>query len=391
MAEFWNVTQQVLFYLAIANVVLCGSICIRFLIGFCQIKRLGNEDPDSMAALPKLSVIVAALDEEKEVEGALRSVLAQDYDDFEVIFVNDRSTDCTGEIADRLASEFDRLQVVHIHELPKGWLGKNHALQVGARLAEGEFLLFTDADIVMEPTTWRHAVAYAIENEIDHLPMMPEIRPHRWWIGSFMVLFVMYLYIYVRPWKVKNPKSKAHVGIGAFNLIRSSTYRAIGMHEPIRMRPDDDLMLGKLVKKNGFRQELLHALGFIHLRHYTSLRETIQGMEKNAFSGVDYSVLTVVFSSMFALVFNALPFVAVFFPLGVTQILYGIVVGMLLGTAWVIAYVFRIKWWQVPAFPLAVLLFVYIQWRTMFVTFKNGGIRWRGTHYPLSELKANRV
>ncbi len=383
--------ELVWFWLAIVTLVASVLFGLKLLIGNRQIGSLAATEPLVGDSLPKVSIIVAGRNEEPQVEGALRSLLLQDYTPLEIIAVNDRSTDATGEIMDRLAADEPRLRVIHVEELPAGWLGKNHALNIAAQQARGEFLLFTDADVVMHPTVVRRAVRHANENNVDHLAILPQITMPNWFLESFVVTFAVYFLSFLKPWKAKDPKSRYFVGIGAFNLLRADVYRAIGTHRAIAMRPDDDLKLGKLVKKHGFRQELLYSGDLMSVPWYGSRGEIVVGLEKNAFSGVDYRVTLIVGSSLAAVVMHVWPVVAVAVTWGATRWLNLAIVVWLLLVWGIIAGQARLRPWTAIAFPLTVLLFVFIQWRAMILAFKNKGIRWRDTHYPLAELKANKV
>lgn len=378
--------------------VLAASICLssafvwtRLLLGVQRVRWLRDVDPPAEFAWPKVSVIVPARNEEREIEGALQSVLHLDYPDYEVLVVNDRSTDGTGDILARMQEVYPQLNVATVTELPAGWLGKNHAMYFGAQQAKGELLLFTDADIIMQPLTLRKAVYYLQSEPVDHLAMAPDVEMPTWLLEGFVVLFSMLFSIFTKPWLVRNPKSPAHVGIGAFNLIRANVYQAIGTHQAIAMRPDDDLKLGKLVKKHGYVQDMLNGCGFILVRWYASLRELIDGLMKNAFSGVDYHVSFTVFTSFAMALVNIWPFAAVWIFRGPTQWLYFATIVMHLamysGTAWQL----KARWWGMFGYPLYFALFIYIQWRAMILTFWNNGIYWRNTHYTLAELKANKV
>lgn len=383
--------QSWLLYLAAVNVAICAMVGIPLCLGLRTIRKLSDFEPDGGGEWPAVTAVVAARNEERDIEVALQSLLRLDYEPLEIIVIDDRSTDRTGEILDRLAAENSRLRVIHLTELPPGWLGKNYALDRGAQEASGELLLFTDADCVMEPSVLRRAVAYLLAHRIDHLPMLFRIRMPNWLLESFVVAFSIYLMAFCRPWKCPNPRSDAHIGIGGFNLIRASVYRAIGTHEAIRMRPDDDLKLGKLIKKHGFRQECLNASDLMYVPWYASFRELVRGLEKNAFSGTDYRIGYTALASASILLFNVFPFVALFITRGLTWWLYLIVVLSLLGMALFAAHGGRLRLSCSLGFPLASLLFVGILWRTMLLNLWQGGIQWRDTHYPLAELKANRV
>lgn len=370
-----------LIHLATAVAIWHGTRSIRFLA----------DQPPLAGPLPRVSIVIPARNEERNVEEALRSVLALDYDDLEIDVADDRSTDRTGEILDRMAAANPRLRVVHIRELPPGWLGKNHALELGGRKATGDYLLFTDADVVLEPTALRRAVAAMEAEGLDHLAVSPEIERTSVLFEMFIGVFSLFFSLFVKPWKVRDPKSPNHVGIGAFNLVRASAWRAVGGHQRIAMRPDDDLKLGKLLKTSGFRQEMMFGRGMLRVEWYASVRELIQGLMKNAFPAVDYRIPVVLSSTITQLTILIWPFLAVFLTAGITRWLNLASVTVLLALCWLNAPLAGARRWHGIGFPLATLLFLYILWRSTLTILWHGGIDWRGTHYPLAELKANRV
>ena len=232
-----TILYQGLFWLAIANLVMVLVCTFLLGLGGYLTRRLRELPVPELEHWPTVSLVAPARNEERNIERAVRSLVQLDYPHLQITLVNDRSTDRTGQILDALAAEFPQLNVVHLTELPAGWLGKNHALQLGADRSRGEWLLFTDADIIFEPTTLRRAIGYALAEKIDHVAATPETRMPSWLLRSFVVAFGVYFLLFVRTWAIRNPRSTAHVGIGAFNLVRTAVYRAVGGHEKIRMRP----------------------------------------------------------------------------------------------------------------------------------------------------------
>jgi glycosyltransferase involved in cell wall biosynthesis len=354
------------------------------------IRRLGDISAEG-DSWPRVSIVIAARNEERNIEEALQSVLGLDYPELEIVFVNDRSTDRTAEIVDRISSRDPRLHLVTIATLPDGWLGKNHALHVGAARANGELILFTDADIVFEPTTLRRAVVYMQSEGLDHLTAGADVTgptlPLRMFIGAFAFFFVLY----ARPWRARNPRSADHVGIGAFNLVRATTYRAAGGHQPIAMRPDDDMKLGKLLKKSGARQTFIGAVGFIRVEWYSSVSDAVRGLEKNSFSAVNYSVLLLAAATVAQFSFYTWPFMALFLTAGWILGCNVAIVAILLILVAALAAQSGSKAWYAVGFPFANLLFIFILWRSSLMTLSAGGIRWRDTFYPLAALRANRI
>ncbi len=384
--------QTVLFYLALANLLVVAAVFLSVAIGGRSIVQLRDvTPPEDEEDLPQVSLIVAARNEERNIEAGVRSLLALDYEPLEIIVVNDRSTDRTGAILDRVAAEYPQLKVVHLTKLPPGWLGKNHALHYGAQRASGELLLFTDADVIMEPTTLGRAVGYLRDQGLDHLCVAPEPRMPTWFLEAFVMTFSVFLSCYARPWKAKDPRSNAHIGIGAFNLLWASAYREVGTMEAIAMRPDDDIKLGKLIKMHGKRQEMLGGLGMVAVPWYGSVREVVTGLEKNTFAAVEYRVWAVLGGTSAILLFDVFPFFGVLVTTGAAQAMYAVTCLLLWTLAAGAALSVNARISTALAFPVVCVLFVYIQWRSMWITLKNGGIRWRDTHYPLAELKANRI
>lgn len=380
-----------MFWLGAATVLFFVLLLAELASGGRQLVRLRDVAPLADGEMPSVAIVAAARNEARGIEAALRSLLRQDVPRLEVILVDDRSDDGTGEIADRLAAEEPRLKVVHVTELPPGWLGKNHALQLGADGASGELLLFTDADVVMAPDTLRRAAGHLLRGGFDHLTCGPHVDMPGWLLQTFGVFFGVMFVVFTRPWRAKDPRTTHHVGVGAFNLVRAEAYRRIGGHRAIAMRPDDDMKLGKLVKKNGLRQDLVSAPEHVRVEWYHSLGEAVRGLRKNGFAGVDYRLSLVVLATVTQLVFFVWPFAAVFVTHGATRWLYAAAVLLVLGIFAGAAREQRVPVWYGPAVPLASLLFVVVIWNATLYALVHRGIEWRGTHYPLDELKANRV
>ena len=380
-----------MFWFAVIILALTVLINLEAVIGHSQIERLRDLPLGNNRPAPRVSVVVAARDEERNIDTAMQSMLAQDYPDYEVVVVDDRSTDRTGLILDRIAAADTRFRVVHVTELPPGWLGKCHALQIGADQSTGEWLLFADADIHMDPTTLGRAVRFCDERGVDHLAILPSLTLPGLWLEGFGVFFLWALLLFAKPWKARNPTSWFHVGVGAFNLVRRSAYVAVDGHRPIRLRPDDDMKLGKILKRSGCRQEALIGHGLLDVEWYHSLREMIVAFEKNAFAGLEYSILLSVAGGLVQVAVGVIPIVALPFTTGTTQLLLAVQVGLSLAIFAKLARSIGSRPVVALIYPLEALLFVYILWRTMVVNLASGGIQWRGTFYSLGELKANRI
>lgn len=379
------------FWLAVGTLLYAAIATVMILRGNRSIRALRDFPPLSPAEPKRVSIIVAARNEERKIRAALHSLLHLDYPDYELIVLNDRSEDRTGEILAALAAADSRLRVIHIDELPKEWLGKNHALWVGSSSATGDYLLFTDADIVMEPTVVSRAVNALERHHLDHLTATPSMQMPTPLLGIFGVAFMVIFALFTRPWKARDPRSSCHIGIGAFNLVRRDVYREVGGHEKIRLRPDDDIKLGKIIKPLGFRQEVVYAPEFLGVEWYGSTGEAIRGLEKNAFSGTDYNIPLVLCGVIAQLAINIWPFLALLVTSGVTLVLNLAVIALSLLIHLDCARFHHAKRSYALGYPLGGALFAWILIRTMVLNLLQGGISWRGTFYSLKMLKGNKV
>jgi glycosyltransferase involved in cell wall biosynthesis len=380
-----------MFWLGIIILIIYVIVGLEVTIGSRKICFLKDVTPNTASSLLTVSIIVAARNEERNIRAALQSLLSLDYPHLQLILVNDRSEDRTGDILDEMKQGDPRLEILHLRELPKGWLGKNHSLWQGSLKATGELLLFTDADVVMEPDTLARAVSYLQAEKLDHLAATPEARMPSLFLNMFGVTFGFFFGIFTRPWKAPDPRSDCHIGIGAFNLVKAESYMQSGGHKTIALRPDDDLKLGKILKQNGCHQQLIYGTGLISVEWYASIRELVLGLEKNVFAGTDYRLWLAISGVVFNLVAIFWPFLALFFTSEGTLLLYVLIVlaiGLIAADG---ARFHGFSPWFALGFPLTTGLFTFIIVRSVTCNLVKGGITWRGTFYSLAELRENQV
>lgn len=383
--------KTVLFWLGIALLITHVLIGFEIIVGSRQIRFLRDFAPVDPEVAPKASVIAAARNEERNIRGALQSLLDLDYPDLQVVLVNDRSEDRTGDIFEEMAASDPRLEIVHVSELPDQWLGKNHALWQGSQKATGDILLFTDADVVMAPDTLSRAAACMRVQGADHLAATPEARMPSLFLNMFAATFGFFFGIFTRPWRAADPRSRCHIGIGAFNLVRTEVYRKVGGHQTIALRPDDDLKLGKIIKKSGFRQRLVYGTDLISVEWYANIREVVVGLEKNVFAGTDYRLWLAMAGVFFQLGAILWPYLALFATAGATLAVYAACVAVI---SVVVADGARFNGfnpWYALGFPLTAGFLAFIVVRTVICNLVQGGITWRGTFYPLSLLRKNKI
>ncbi|MGH9496988.1 MAG: glycosyltransferase [Candidatus Sulfotelmatobacter sp.] len=366
-----------------------------------------NRNPVLASGNPRVSIIVPARNEEDTIEQAMGTLLALDYDNYEVIAVNDRSTDRTGEILVGIAQKeaatpftpFEgceklsrrSLLVIQHTELPPGWLGKTHAMWTAANQATGDWLLFTDADVLFKPDSLRRAVAYAEAEAADHVVLFPRMIMKR--PGEFMMIaFFQTMFMFGhRPWKVADPSTDDHMGVGAFNLVRRWVYESVGTYKALRMEVLDDMKLGKVVKKAGFAQRNVFGSDLISIRWAHGAIGVVNNLTKNFFAVLSFQWWRALASAIALAFLNFGPFLGVWLAHGWARAPYGAALGAMfliyLGMSWrsgVPAYYFVLH-------PVSTTMFIYTLLRSMLLTLWHGGIVWRGTKYPLDELRKGMV
>ena len=357
---------------------------------FFRIPYLRQVACDEPLPWPSVAIIFAAKDEQREIEEAVRSMLKVDYPNLKYTAVNDRSTDQTGDILNRLAEEDERLNVVHVEELPDGWLGKNNALHQAAVATDTDYLLFTDADVSFDAECVKRAIGYTESHGVDHLTMFPKVPMPGLMLNAFVVFFFKTFVLYYQAWRVSNPNSKAFLGIGAFNLVRNNAFREVGGFLRIRMEVVDDLWLGKLLKQGGFRQQVLIARDDISVPWYGSVREMIVGLDKNTYAGVNYNPLLWMTMILGVGLGFFWPFVAIFFYEGPLQILFAWICGVLMVSSGWMAIRMKITPCIAVCVPFIVAIFIFTIMRAGIIFYIRGGIKWRGTLYTKEQLQSGR-
>jgi glycosyltransferase involved in cell wall biosynthesis len=363
---------------------------VQLVLHFSEVADLAQPEwnPPQDVTLPSLTIVVPARNEEAEIEAALRSLLRLNYPQYEVVAVNDRSTDQTGAIMDRLAAASPgRLRVLHVQELPAGWLGKVHAMWLGAQQVKSDWLLFTDADCVFAPDALRRAVHYAEKTGVDHLVLFP--TAHMQSLGErMMISFPQVMSSFaMRPWKARDPKARDHMGVGAFNLLRRSAYEQIGTYEALRLEVVDDIKLGETIKKSGLRQDVTYGPGLVTLRWAVGAAGVVANLEKNLFAFLRFRIALVLAVCAVTSFFCIGPFAGLLFAGGWARVLFALTVALIaIGYTYAGRYMDSSPWLFLTC-PLAAIVFAYATLQSAFVALRDGAVTWRGTKYSLKELK----
>ncbi len=346
------------------------------------LKRLGRFS--ALPTFPRASLLVPARNEARNIEACARGLLNQDYPNFEVIILDDESTDGTSQILQRLAAEDARLRVMRGQPLPAGWLGKNWACQQLSQAADGDYLLFTDADTRHDPAMLRDAVAAATAAHADLLSGVPR-QEVRTWSEQLLVPLLAWSFMAFIPIALAERVRAAFlsISIGQFLLFRRSAYQAIRGHEGVRDKVVEDFELTRRIKKAGLQWRFVDATPRIRCRMYHDFREVFNGLSKNLF---------VVFGNLFffALAWSAL-IVAFLEPqLILLLALIGVVLPVKLVGLSLLAIGQAILLWgitdlrfgfpirQAAFYPLTIVLAVFIGLRSMFAHLFGHEVSWKG-------------
>ena len=358
-----------------------------------------DRNPATPAGNPRVTIVVPARNEEASIRQALSQLLALDYDNYEVIAVDDRSTDRTGELMDELAMGRDgrpsssnaKLRILHIKELPAGWMGKAHAMWSAAKESTADWVLFTDADVMFRPDCLRRATAYAEAEAADHLVLFPRTimkRPGE----KMMLAFFQLMFVFGhRPWKVADPKAKDHIGVGAFNFVRRHVYEAVGTYQALRFEVVDDMKLGKVIKNAGFRQRNVLGDDLLELHWAHGARGVVRNLTKNFFAVMSFQSWRAIGFCVAAAFINIMPFAGVFLAHGWARLPYAVALLCLSLLYFGMSLFSDVRPWYLLLHPIATLLFIYTMLLSMFFALRNHGVEWRGTTYPLEELRRGLV
>ncbi len=346
---------------------------------------------------PTVSIIVPARNEERNIRRCVTSLLEQDYEHYEVIVVDDGSTDATGCILDDLVHTHphgDRLWVLRLRDLPNGWAGKPHALHCGVQEARGEWLLFTDADTWHAPNCLRSTMAQALQEQADLFTMGAEQELPSFWDKVLMPMAYLSISMQYPPKKVNDPNSSVAIANGQYILIRRQVYDIIGGYA----RPDlrgtllDDRDLAQVVKDNGFCLYFMDGRDLLRVHMYHGLRDTWRGWRKNAYlgsrGGFPFVLLSLIGLPMISIVPFLLPLLALFSGtkksgIGQTEIHLATaaeLVPLLAYRSWLNKEL-EVPWRYTLTHPLAGAIFEGILGQSAWRVLTHKGVDWRGRRY----------
>ena len=347
----------------------------------------GNEAPSRW---PCVSILVPARDEVATLEASMASLLALDYPDLEIILIDDRSSDGTAELVDRLAQNDARIRPLHIDRLPAGWLGKVHALHRGLAICRGEWLLFTDADVHFAPQTLRLAIARCVIKNKGFLSLLPRLREGAALVGAAQAAIGTLLLALMDSKRIADPDSERAMGVGAFNLAQRRFLDAGNGLEWLRMEVADDVGLALLMKQRGADVELLSGRDLVEVDWYPTTDAMLDGVMQRMWLGACYSPWRYALQCALLWLFLSSPLLlattlAAATPLALCIVgcyaIPSVILGMGLRR---FAIPGRLLW----LWPAGALLIGYGMLRALFTVWRRGGLYWRRSIYPLRDLQA---
>jgi cellulose synthase/poly-beta-1,6-N-acetylglucosamine synthase-like glycosyltransferase len=353
------------------------------------VPALADLDPEAPPSWPRLSMIVPARNEAFGIEDALRSKLACGYPNTEIVVVDDRSTDATGSILARLKENMPELRTTRVDVLPEGWLGKLHALSVGVDASAGDWLLFSDADVHIEPGTLEKVIANAEAEGLDMIAMMPRMDPVNVALDASVNSLVRLTALLGRAWEANRDASPIGVGVGAFNLLRRSALARTPGLQHLRMEIVDDVALGAMMKASGARCRFYAARDAVHLVFAERLSVLARGSEKGG-GILGFSLLGPLFGGLALLAVDlGIPFAALATG-GLGAGLGALQLALVTATCFVIARHFDGPRRGVAFWPLGSLLGIAMLARSGILAWWRKAIVWRGTVYSQRDIEAGR-
>lgn len=344
---------------------------------------------------PDITVIVPARDEQETIQSTLESLLRSQGVRLQIIAIDDRSTDTTGERMEAVAADWTgsshSIQVIRNRELPEGWLGKPHALALGIERVKAPWILFTDADVEFVPNALSLALNMAVRENTDHFVLMPTLTHRGVLIGAVQASVQALVQTKARMWKIADPQAKDFFGVGGFNLVRAEAFRAFGGIDRLRMEVAEDVSIGWLVKHElRGRSKMVLGPGLVKIEWIKGVFGIVRLLEKNAFAGLRYSVGMALLICFVIVLQVSVPVLALGAgPWGIAAFLaFHCGVGLVFHANRKLNTIS--PWFALLYTPCAAILgWAFV--RSTVLTLWRGGVAWRGTVYPLADLRENMV
>jgi chlorobactene glucosyltransferase len=382
-------------YFITSTIVFFAALIIIYWLHNQAWLEIATPHVEAPAGGPKVSIIVPARNEEKNIRRCVEALLAQDYPAFEVLVLDDRSTDSTPAILADISAREPRLLVLAGRELPAGWAGKPHALYQASEAASGDWLLFIDADTFLTPNALSASLASARSHGADLYTVMTEQIVGSFWEKTVMPLVMTALSVGFSPARVNDPATHDAIANGQYILIKRSVYDAIGGHEKLHNQIVEDKAISEQVKWNGYRLIVADGRGVAKTRMYTSLAQMWEGWTKNIYLGLSdrpglllLGVFGAFLALMAALFMPAWPLLGLgWFSLGGGWMALAVVAESILVWASILYYRARVahlmgisRWYAVTT-PLGAGVFAAMMFTSAWKVLSGQGVTWKGRTY----------
>lgn len=388
-------------YTTFAVLVILLAIALRNIFRFSKLLKQNKEafaqliSSHRLPASPFISILVPARNEERLIQACIESLVMQKYDNFEVIVLNDKSTDKTGEILHTMSQRYSHLRIIEGKELPEGWVGKNYACHTLSLEAKGEYLLFTDADTVHNPEMLSSAMSLFLRQKLDFITLIPYEEMVSW--GERIIIpMIHFLYFAYLPNDIITKSRKASVSAanGQFMFFSRRGYTMIGGHEIVKNNIVEDVFLAKEVKKHGLRMALVDGTDMVFCRMYTSFSETFNGFSKNLFAGFGFDLPLFSFFLFHLFVLYILPYFliiihTIFYEqtpniimiIGIINIAIPIIIRLTMSLR------FKLSFSAAFLHILTAFFSIGIGLNSLKWTYSKRGIQWKGRNYSRHTLQ----
>ncbi|WP_419420498.1 glycosyltransferase [Legionella sp. D16C41] len=375
-------------WLVVLFIVVIGNVYSLFNLIYLyrSTERLEKRCINHMHVWPKISIIVPFHNEQQSLNSAMISLCSLDYPNYEVIAVDDRSTDLSYKIANQIANKNRHLKLIKIKTLPFDWLGKPHALHEGLKHATGDYIVFTDADVNFKPSTLSKAIDYMLTEKLEHLTLSPKIEITHLSMKIFMPFLLYIMLLSMMPWRIKSKNSKDAVGIGAFNCVSREALNLIGGVESLALNPIDDVGLARQLKQHLIKQGIANSESLLTLPWYETIRACKFGFEKNIFAFFDFSLVKSVMALLSFLTFIFIPLLGLTLSSNLSLLFSSLSIISMVFAVMLSCHQLKVSKVYALCYPLAALITLYIGIRSVSLCILRQGIYWGGKFFPLKKL-----
>jgi len=385
-------------------VTLCVSavIALIWITRHLKLNRTFREDPILKPDTYKLpddynksvTILIPARNEEDNIRDCVMSVVDINYDNKQIIVIDDRSEDSTAQIVEELAAKHPEVKLVKVEHLHEGWTGKTSALCEGAKHADGDWLLFIDADTRHHPKTLEVVLGFAEEKKLDFVTLLPKLESRSFWERLMQPLLGGALMIRFPLEKINDHSSPLAFANGQYIIVRREPYLKLGGHEAVSDKMLEDIAIAKVFKTNGYRIATAYGADIFTTRMYSSFSDICNGWARIYYFGFDKSLLKVSQGMFLILFFSLLPYI-LFVSSGIsllTAASFNIISALTLGANLLSMFLIYGALYRVfsltkgpkafiPLYPFGALLSIFVKLKAIALRFSRNGVKWRGTTY----------